>query len=375
MSVRVLDGVAPEWQKHVGDDVPVLASAPWIDATLERLTSRRLTLLATEDGQGGGLQATVVDSPAAGEMISLYRMLLADPKVWKFPGASVAARGDLRGRMPPAEDWLPHLAVLYPGFDSFVAASGGPAPALGAVLVDAVLSWAAEHGMRVVSFPYVRSDTGLPELLAERGFLAIPLTYRSRLTLAEGAGFDDYLASLSKNGRSQVTKERQRLATAGISTVRCAVDDVWSDVLALRCDLVERYGQRADKDLEASNLRALFSCFGTGGTRLYCSFLEGRVVGFSLYLVWRDTWYAGYTGTYLTPQTRSVYFDHLFYAPIADAIAEGTRVVDLGIGAWEGKRRRGCELTEVNLWVRAADPAIERAISLAAAPMRREVGW
>ena len=51
------------------------------------------------------------------------------------------------------------------------------------------------------------------------------------------------------------------------------------------------------------------------------------------------------------------------------------RVVDLGIGAWEGKRRRGCSLTEVDLWVRADDPSIDQAIRMAAASMRREVGW
>ena len=87
---------------------------------------------------------------------------------------------------------------------------------------------------------------------------------------------------MSKNGRSGVGKELRRLAAAGVRTERCAFDDVWPDLLALRCDLVERYGQRPDKDLEAANIAALVSCFGADQTRLYCSFLDGRVVGFSL---------------------------------------------------------------------------------------------
>ncbi|HVB44925.1 MAG TPA: GNAT family N-acetyltransferase [Streptosporangiaceae bacterium] len=373
MAVQVLNGVAAHWPDHVGDDVPIHAGRSWVNATSHRLTRTRLTFLATEDGQNGGLQAAVVDDPAADEMINLYRTLLAEPKVFKFPAASAAARGGLRAQVAPIEDWLPHLAVLYPGFDSFVAASGGPTLALTGVLVDAVLSWAAEHAMKAVSFPYVRTDAVLSQVLAERGFRAVPLTFRSKLTLS--GSFDGYLASLPSKRRSQVIKGRQLLAESGIQTKRCALDDVWPEVLALRCDLVERYGQKANEDLETTGMRKLVSSFGDDRTRLYCSFLDGRVVGFSLYAIWRDSWYAAYTGTYVTPQTRGVYFDHLFYAPIADAAAEGARMVDLGIGAWEGKRLRGCDLTPVDLWVRALDPVTERAIEVAAPAMRREDGW
>lgn len=373
MSVRVLDGVARQWPDHVGDDVPIHAGAPWVSATSHRLTRTRLTFLADIDGRGGGLQAALVDDPAADEMINLYRMLLAEPRVWKFPADSVAARAGLRRDVAPVQAWLPHLAVLYPGFDTFVAASGGPSPALAGTLADAVLSWSAEHEMKAVAFCYVRADTELPGILAERGFQAIPLTFRSRLTLA--GSFPDYLASLSKNGRSQVSGDIRRLTETGVRTVRCSLPDVWEDVIALRCDLVERYGNKSDEDLETTNLGRLLSCFGADRIRLYCSYLDGRVVGFTLYLVWRDTWYAAYTGTYVSPRTRGVYFDHMLYAPIADAIADGVRVLDLGIGAWEGKRRRGCDLTPVDLWVRALAPATGQAISAAAAVMRREVGW
>lgn len=373
MAVQVLTGVAPQWSDHVGADVPIHAGASWINATAHRLTRNRLTFLAAEDGQNGGLQAAVVEDPAADEMINLYRMLLTEPKVFKFPADSVAARGGLRTQAAPIESWLPNLVVMYPGFDSFVAASGGPTPALAAALVDAVTSWAGENDMKAVSFPYVRTDTLLPQLLTERGFLAIPLTFRSKLAL--GGSFGDYLASLSRNGRSQVARERRRLAEVAIRTKRCSFDDMWPDMLALRCDLVERYGQKSNEDLETTNMRQLLTCFGEDQVRLYCSFLDGRVVGFTLYVIWRDSWYVAYTGTYVTPQTRSVYFDHIFYAPIADAIAEGARILDMGIGAWEGKRRRGCELTPVDLWVRALDPVTERAIEVAASAMRREDGW
>jgi len=369
MSVQVLNGVAPQWANHVGDDVPILAGAPWINATSHRLTRQRMTILATSDGRNGGLHAAVVEDPQASEMVGLYRMLLAEPKVFKFPAASVAARSALRAQVPPAGSWVPNLIVLYPGNDSFVAASGGPTPALTGTLVDGVLSWARDHGMKAVSFPYVRADSELPELLAERGFLALPLTFRSRLTPA--AGFGDYLASLSKSRRWQVTTDRRRLAEAGVVTKRCSFEDVWPDMVALRCEQVERHGQRPDKELETTNIRRLATCFGEDGIRLYCSFLDGQVVGFSLYVVWRDSWYVATTGA----RDRFVYFDNFFYAPIAGAAAEGVRVVDFGIGAWEAKRRRGCELTPVDLWVRALDPGIRRGIEVAGPAMRREDGW
>ncbi|HEY1914928.1 MAG TPA: GNAT family N-acetyltransferase [Streptosporangiaceae bacterium] len=373
MSVQVVTGVAPQWADHVGDDVPIHASAPWIGATSHRLTRRRLTFLAEHGGQRGGLMAAVVENPAADEMINLYGTLLADPKVWKFPESSVAARARLRGQVPPAADWVPHLAVMYPGFDTFVAADGGPSAGLVAGMIDGVLDWAAEHEMKAVTLPCVRADTALPQALAERGFRAIPLTYRSRLALRES--FADYLAGLPRKWRWKVTNEQRLLADAGVRTKRCSIDDVWPDVLALRCDLVERYGQKASEELETINMRQLITCFGEDQTRLYCSSLDDRIVGFSLYAIWGDTWYGAYTGTYGGPQTRGVYFDHFFYAPIADASVEGAATLDVGIGAWASKRHRGCELTEVDLWVRALDPAVERAVEIAAAPMLREEGW
>lgn len=373
MAVEVLTGVAPHWADHVGSDVPIHASEPWIAATSHRLTKTRLTFLAAQDGQSGGLQATVVDDPATDEMINLYRTLLADPLVWKFPAQALAPRGALRADLPPVADWLPHLVVLYPGFDSFVAADGGPTPALAGALVDAAVSWAVGQGMKAVSFPYVRAGTVSASALAERGFHAIPLTYRSKLRLR--GDFGDFLASLSRNGRFQVTKERRRLAERGVTTRRCSFDESWPDLLALRCDLVERYGQRANVELETTNMQRLRDCFGTDRLRLYCSFLDDRLVGFTLFVVWRDSWYAAYTGTYDEPSTRAVYFDHFCYAPVADAIEEGVPELDMGIGAWEGKRRRGCHLTEVDLWVRALDPGIERSVGVAGEAMRREVGW
>ena len=75
MSAQVLSGVASQWRDHVGDDVPIHAAGPWINATSHRLTRNRLTFLATENGQNGGLQAAVVEDPAADEMINLYRTL------------------------------------------------------------------------------------------------------------------------------------------------------------------------------------------------------------------------------------------------------------------------------------------------------------
>jgi uncharacterized protein len=372
MSLDVVTGVAAQWADHVGDDVPIHASRPWVAATAHRLP-HRLTFLGAAAGQRGGLMGVMIEDPAADEMINLYGTLLADPKMWKFPAANLAGRPGLRAQLPPAADWVPHVTVMYPGFDTFVAADGGPGAELAGAMADGVTEWAAGQGMKAVTFGYVRADTVLPQVLAERGFRSAPLTYRSRIPVP--ATFADYLATLSVNGRSQVNRERRHLAEAGVQTKLCAFEDVWADILALRRYLVEHYGQQADEAAETANLRGLLNAFGEDRIRLYCSFLDGRVVGFSLFVIWRDTWYGAYTGTYGGPQTRGVYFDHFCYAPLAGAMAEGARVVDLGIGAYEGKRRRGCVLTPVDMWVRVLDPRIERGVRAAAGAMLREDGW
>lgn len=373
MSVQVLDGVAAQWQEYVGDDVPIHASAPWLGASSHRLPPVRFTFLTTEKGERGGVLGGVIDDPDANELLSLYGLLLADPKVWKFPAANLAARPGLRAQVAPPQEWLPHLVVIYPGFDSFVAASGGPSAELAGTLIDGVVSWAAGQEMKAVSLHYVRADTVLPEVLTDRGFRRVPLTFRSRLTV--GRGFEEYLASFPRKRRMRMAAERQYLADAGIRTVRSSFEDKWPDILALRCGLVEKYGQKPNEELETMNLRRLYDRFGEDRTRLYCSFLDDRLVGFTLYAIWRDSWYSAYTGTKVSPATRGVYFEHHFYTPIAEASTEGAREVDFGIGAWEGKRRRGAELTPVDLWVRALDPVVEQAIDVAGAAMLREEGW
>jgi hypothetical protein len=372
VALQVREGVAEDWEDLVGPDVPIHASGPWIAATAHRLSRRRYTYLASLDGRTAGMQAAVVEDPGADEMVNLYATLLVDPKVWKFPADNLSVRPELRRRLPPAERWVPHLSVLYPGFDTFVAANGGPSPALAGSLLDGVLEWARGEGMRAVSFPYVREDSELPALLAERGVRRAPLTYRSRVV--PGASFDDYLSRLPRKARRLVQRERRRIAEAGIVTTLRPFGELWDEVFALRCDLVARYGQQVNPELETKNLRGLLDAFGEGGIRLFCSYLGDRIVGFTMYVVWRGTWYAAYTGTYVEPATRLVYFDHLFYEPIATAAAEGAATVDVGIGAWQAKHVRGFDLTPVDLWAIGLDAETEESIAAGAGAMLREVG-
>jgi hypothetical protein len=369
---EVREGVAPDWSQLVGTDVPIHAGGPWVAATAHRLTRRRCTFVDEVGGRTAGVQAAVVEDPGADEMVNLYATLLADPKVWKFPSENLAARPELRQRLPPPERWVPHLSVLYPGFDTFVAADGGAPAALAGSVVDGILGWARSEGMRAVSFPYVRDDSELPEVLAELGLHRMPLTYRSRLS--PGGSFDEYVTGLPRKSRRLVQRERRRLAEAGVVTERRALGELWDEVFALRCDLVARYGQTVSTDLETRNLRGLLDAFGEERVRLFCSYVGERVVGFSMYVVWNGTWYAAYTGTYVEPGTRLVYFDHLFYEPIAAAAAEGASTVDLGIGAWQAKHQRGFDLTPVDLWAAGLDGETEEAIRVAAEAMQREVG-
>lgn len=376
VAIKVEEGVSPQWASVVGNDVPVLASAPWISATSHRLTQRRVTFFATSRAgvsrpQAGGLQAAVVDDPMAYETHNLYRMLLGDPMVFKFPPTAVAARAPLRARAEPAEHWFPNLAVLYPGYDCFVA-GGESDRSLTRSLVDQVLAWSASQGMRAVSFQYVRAGTVLAEVLAERGLRRLPLTFRA--TLEVSGDFSEYLTRLPRRRGREVMRERRRLREAGVRTVRCEHGEVWNDIVTLRCGLVSRYGHRVDRGREARNLDRIVTCFGPDKTRLYCSIADGQVVGFSLFVVWKGTWYAAYTGTMAAPVTRFAYFDHLFYMPLGDAAAEGAHMLDFGVGAWQAKRARGCELAAADVWGIGLDHRIDRSIELAQAAMVPEEG-
>ncbi len=370
--IKVQEGVLPTWAGVIGNDVPLLASGPWISATSHRLTPRRVTFLAYAAGRTAGLQAAVVDDPGAYETCNLYRMLLAEPMVFKFPLAAIAARASLRELAEPAARWFPNLAVLYPGYDCFVAGSAAAADSLSHALVAGVCSWAADQGMRAVSFQYVAADSQLAWILAERGLRRLPLTFRARLQV--DGDFAEYLHRLPPKRRAEVLRERRRLSDAGMRTKRCDHTEFFADIVALRCGLMARYGHSANPERESRNLSRLIGCFGPDGVRLYCCLAAGRAVGFSLFVVWNGVWYAAYTGTLARPDTRFVYFDHLIYSPYADAATEGARVLDLGVGAWQAKQARGCALLPADVWAIGLDEKVDRSIELAATAMVPEAG-
>jgi hypothetical protein len=366
------DGVAPDWADIIGDDVPVLASRPWIRATAQRLSPDRMTFLVQDGARAAGLQAAVVTDPAAYETYNLYRMLFAEPQVFKFPADAVGQRRALREKAAPARQWFPNLAVLYPGYDCFVASMNAPAGQLTRSLVDGIWAWASDQGLRAVSFLYVAADSDLATVLAERGFHRLPLTFRTVLPVT--GGFDEYLGRLPRKRAAEIRRERRRLGEAGIRTRRCDPAEYFTDILTLRCSLVGRYGHPVNPDKEARNLGGLIECFGPDGVCLYCSFAGAEPVGFSLFVVWNGTRYAAYTGTLSRPDTRFAYFDHLIYVPYEGAAAERGGCLDLGVGAWQAKHARGCALMPADIWASGLDAAVDRSIELAGTAMVPEDG-
>jgi len=216
-------------------------------------------------------------------------------------------------------------------------------PADTAALLAEAERLAEELGARSVSFCYVdERDTALRELLAARGYHGHVSGRYSWLPLPPD-GFAGYLGLFSAHRRRRVQAERRRLAAAGVdSRIEPLTDAIVPRLAELETALLTKYGLRWVPEQSARILYRAVAELGPSA-QVSVARVDGRIDGFALLLSHGYQWYAHRAGFDYPRQGRlPLYYEVVYYRPVADAAAAGVTSIHYGVGSPEAKRSRGC---------------------------------
>jgi hypothetical protein len=159
-----------------------------------------------------------------------------------------------------------------------------------------------------------------------------------------GSGFDDYLAALRKQSRTNARREIAAFRAADVVTGLERIGDCCDEAAPLLAQLQARYGHAGPEDHYRRMLRRHAEALDDMSL-VVTARRGGRLAAFALFYLWRSTMYlrlAGFDYPLLTGAFE--YFNVAFYLPIDWAYAHGFDQLHLGRESFEAKLRRGAKL-------------------------------
>jgi len=193
-------------------------------------------------------------------------------------------------------------------------------------------------------FLYIDSETS--EILRQSsGFETLPflLTGEASISLP-GSCFEDYLASVPASVRSRVRADRRRFARAGYDTAVSPLTSCVDEVGRLVANLQREHGHQGDDAEMADLLRRQAEEFGDAATVHACRDAQG-IVGSCVVLQAPSELASRACGfDYSRLINMGEYFELAYYSPIDQCYKVGVDVLQLGIGTYTAKIRRGASL-------------------------------
>lgn len=373
--VLVVDGV-PDWWDTLAGPGPVLGSAAWLRAMSGRVGRRALTFAvpARPAGGAGDLPASVAvygtlqAEPRPGEYYDIHHLIATPTGLMPLTAAARAARAEIAAAAPDQAQWTPSVVVMFPGYECFPVGPGAADPAALDALVGGIVGWARETGARCVGFLYLRpSAAALAAALDRHGFSPVPLTFSFDLPVP-GADFTAYLRALPKKRRVEVGRELRQLAEAGVTLHRPPAEEVFDDIVRLRCALVRKYRGTVDVPNERAKVRRIIDDVAGGAPHVFCATADGAVLSAAVFAGTAQDWTCLVSGTdYADPRHRFGYFATAYYEPVRAAGPLGVRLLRYGQGSWDAKLARGCRPTPMTGWVLPLDPALAETVRRSAA--------
>jgi uncharacterized protein len=342
---RVVDGLPPDWDTRVLATIPTMR-ANWIALAQQRLGAPLRTFVLDGDDSRYRIAmcGALLTAPGANRRMDPYLILSGAGGV-----DGLLANGPHPWRGLAVEDVFPCLLVMFPNYETAPAGYAARDTETVDEFVREITGWARGAGARSIAMTYVHP--GFPELLdvlRRQGWLVATLTHRCDLDVTWN-DFDGYLATLPSRRRVATRREIRAVRELGVelSDQPLAATD-HSGLLALRTQLVMKYGGRADPAKEAALLDRLVAGFAPENLTVVQARRDGVLLGFTLFVRDADVWTALMTGSdYANPDARLSYFMTCFYHPAVLAPQRGIRTISLGLGSWQAKRLRGCRLGPV----------------------------
>ncbi|MBQ1023939.1 GNAT family N-acetyltransferase [Micromonospora sp. C95] len=267
----------------------------------------------------------------------------------------------VRGHITAPDGLFPALSFMYPNYDTYPVGPGAGDSARLARFVDEICRHARERGLRSVVFQYLDPVADpFTETLRAAGFTVVTAAHRAELAI-DFKRPDQYLSRMSSHRRRRIRAEMRALSAARIEYTRRPLRDDDEILVSLRIRLAEKYRGAGDPEKERRWFDNVRRCFPAEDVFVICADIDGRTVGFTLFVRTGDRLTALLTGTdYGHPHARYIYFGTCFYAAVPLALDLGIRVIEYGMGSEQAKTARGCNLRPLRWAVRdlAADPPV-----------------
>lgn len=190
---------------------------------------------------------------------------------------------------------------------------------------------------------YMPSHT-CEELARCRPEVAPLLTSMEARLALPGTGFEDYLASLRKQARTNARREIAVYRGSGLVTGIERIGDCCDEAAPLLRQLQAHYGHAGTDEHYRRMLRRHATALDDMSL-VVTARRDGRLVAFALFYLWGTTMYLRLAGfDYARLPGAFEYFNVAFYIPIEWAYDHGFDRIHLGRESFEAKVRRGARL-------------------------------
>jgi uncharacterized protein len=220
-------------------------------------------------------------------------------------------------------------------------------------LVEGARSLARDAGCPYVMLPYLdeRQELWIEDLRAAA--TAVNVQHKAVLPVI-WESFDDYVRWLPHGRRPDVRRSRRRFLQSEIDLREQPLVEVATDVAPLVAQTEKRYG----RDIQPDRIASYFMLMGTLLDRdcfALVAYKDGRPAASSIIMTRGDCWLVrGWGCDYPALGAEELYFNLVYYEPIARGIERGAVVVDLGVSSLGPKRWRGCVTKQLHTILIAA---------------------
>ncbi|MRV72387.1 GNAT family N-acetyltransferase [Duganella sp. FT92W] len=255
--------------------------------------------------------------------------------------------------------WNPGFVVGAPGRYGGISTRAGldekQAADARSGLIDAVEHQAREDGARSISWLYFveGEDALLEQMLMERGYARLILDAECYMPIRWN-NFDDYLAAFRNEYRGTVKHEMAAMDAAGVKVEMHGAEVLGPELAALERQWRLKYGRTPPVEEIVADYEELRSCM-PDSLRVFVATLDGRAIGFAVFLEENNIWYSRFGGFDYTAGNLFLYFNLLFYRPIQTMIESGAVSARYSLKSYVAKRSRGCLLRNVLAFVKAPE--------------------
>ncbi len=322
----------------------------WLEATQRSLEGVKPWHSVAVDGDNAVfLPGFVFDAPG---------LVDADPRTylgWEPSNGQAACCGASSGGASEQVEALgtgtlfPALVLGSPlGYRSDVVAVGEDDPRLTTDLVDRLVAAAAAAGVRSIVAPWVADrPVNAPLLAALHGHGANVSFWgeENHLPLRE-ASYEEHVIALTSRRRRRIRQDDEMAASAGVRWVRLDGEDLRPHIGRI-AELTTLNRRKYDGGEDASVITALLTSLIDDGTdvRAHLAFRDEVIVGSGVAIRQGRRLIVKWAGfDYEAVGERSgLYYSMVFNRPLRDAFDEGLDSLEMGAGADQAKRLRGCQ--------------------------------